>query len=266
MQIAGTNKDVWYPYGVQRIKGLKFEPKKTDKQIFFRSPPGWNGPTIEDVKRVKAEGAKIVFLPVGSEILLNWGTGGASYYNTTTLNRWSAVQCSSNQTASLKALDDLAPLSWKLPVSSIDHALSRLVLKKDHGSHGRGKRVIFNPHHLLMRSVYNVAQAFIPNRTEWRLHVFRDSVFSALRKDSGGAEITNLRPDFKYYRVELVPKAAVWMAIEAAKRVGLDFAGVDIIRDNDTERFYVLETNSAPGMSPVTVRRLYMAIQKAYEN
>jgi len=54
----------------------------------------------------------------------------------------------------------------------------------------------------------------------------------------------------------------VAVAREGARRIGLDYAGVDVIVDRRTGRAYCLEANAAPGMSEQTLRSLYAQLQR----
>jgi glutathione synthase/RimK-type ligase-like ATP-grasp enzyme len=51
-------------------------------------------------------------------------------------------------------------------------------------------------------------------------------------------------------------------AREAARRIGLDYAGVDVVEDLRSGRVLCLEANAAPGMSAETLRSLYAQIQQ----
>ena len=51
-------------------------------------------------------------------------------------------------------------------------------------------------------------------------------------------------------------------AREGARRIGLDYAGVDVIVDRRTGRAHCLEANAAPGMSEQTLRSLYAHLQQ----
>jgi glutathione synthase/RimK-type ligase-like ATP-grasp enzyme len=73
----------------------------------------------------------------------------------------------------------------------------------------------------------------------------------------------DLHPAWTFERAQVIPKAVAVMAKEAARRVGLDYAGVDVIEDLRTGRVYCLEANSAPGMSQDTLKRVYAQIQQA---
>jgi glutathione synthase/RimK-type ligase-like ATP-grasp enzyme len=51
-------------------------------------------------------------------------------------------------------------------------------------------------------------------------------------------------------------------AREGARRIGLDYAGIDVVQDLDSGRVLCLEANAAPGMSPETLRSLYASVQQ----
>jgi D-alanine-D-alanine ligase-like ATP-grasp enzyme len=56
--------------------------------------------------------------------------------------------------------------------------------------------------------------------------------------------------------------AVVATAREGARRIGLDYAGVDVIVDRRTGRAFCLEANAAPGMSEQTLSSLYAHLQQ----
>ena len=62
--------------------------------------------------------------------------------------------------------------------------------------------------------------------------------------------------------VTTVPAAVVATAREGARRIGLDYAGVDVIVDRRTGRALCLEANAAPGMSERTLSSLYTHLQQ----
>ncbi|MHB8588088.1 MAG: hypothetical protein ACYDA0_04440 [Candidatus Dormibacteraceae bacterium] len=96
-----------------------------------------------------------------------------------------------------------------------------------------------------------------------RLGVLSGQLVSAYRKDPpAGTEPENLRPEWHHEQVQVVPAAVAAVAREAARRIGLDYAGVDVIVDRDTGRAYCLEANAAPGMSEQTLRSLYTNLQR----
>ena len=107
-----------------------------------------------------------------------------------------------------------------------------------------------------------------PRATAADVHINRVSVLSGrvasayLKRPSEGASPEDLRPGWSFERAEALPRAVAATAREAARRIGLDYAGVDVIEDLRTGRVYCLEANAAPGMSEDTLRSVYGHIQQ----
>ena len=111
---------------------------------------------------------------------------------------------------------------------------------------------------------YDLYQQFISDRSEYRVSILSGRVVSAYVKNLlEDFARDDLRPDWRYERASVLSRAVVTAAREAAQRVGLDYAGVDVIQDRYTGRVYCLEANAAPGMSEDTVRSLYAHLQQA---
>lgn len=103
-------------------------------------------------------------------------------------------------------------------------------------------------------------QGITGKRTEFRIHVVRGQVIlvqAKLRRE-GAAEqpgynsiIRNVGSGW-IYAVNNVPEAGRGAAEQAALRAvaacGLDFGAVDVVWKEDTDRAYVLEINTAPGL------------------
>jgi glutathione synthase/RimK-type ligase-like ATP-grasp enzyme len=86
-------------------------------------------------------------------------------------------------------------------------------------------------------------------------------VSAYLKRPPAGTPADDLRPDWSFERVDVLPRAVVSSAREATHRIGLDYAGVDVIEDPNG-RTYCLEANAAPGMSEQTLRSLYAHVQQ----
>jgi glutathione synthase/RimK-type ligase-like ATP-grasp enzyme len=111
---------------------------------------------------------------------------------------------------------------------------------------------------------YDLFQRLIPQRDEYRLGVLNGRVTSAYRRRSPeGTHPENLHPEWQHEQVQVLPAAVVAVAREGARRIGLDYAGVDVIVNRSTGRAYCLEANAAPGMSEQTLRSLYAHLQRA---
>ena len=107
-----------------------------------------------------------------------------------------------------------------------------------------------------------------PRATSANVHIRRVSVLSgrlvsAYRKQPApDASPENLRPHWRFEGVRELPRAVADTARRAAERIGLDYAGVDVVEDLDSGRVLCLEANAAPGMSADTVRSLYASVQR----
>jgi len=77
-----------------------------------------------------------------------------------------------------------------------------------------------------------------------------------------GTQPENLRPDWNHELLQTLPASVAAVAREGARRIGLDYAGVDVVVDRQTGRAYCLEANAAPGMSEPTLRSLYAHLQQ----
>lgn len=99
---------------------------------------------------------------------------------------------------------------------------------------------------------------------EYRVHVFGDEVIGVYEKTPLEDEITEtsiMKDDnskFTKCNPELKLRCheeAQSMCIQAVKSLGLDFGGVDIIRERDTGKFYIIEVNSSPSLNSYNINR-----------
>lgn len=101
---------------------------------------------------------------------------------------------------------------------------------------------------------------FVPSRTEFRVWVYRNKHLGTYEKVlTYPKKQYNRRGKLKVGRnyhngwtfqlvaAERVPREAVTLALRAVEALSLDFGAVDILQGTDN-LFYVLETNSAPGV------------------
>lgn len=94
------------------------------------------------------------------------------------------------------------------------------------------------------------------------MSLLNNRVMSAyLTRPPEGTAADVLRPQWSFEGVQVLPQAVVASARDAARRIGLDYAGIDVIED-PSGRVYCLEANAAPGMSQATVRSLYAQLQQ----
>ena len=135
---------------------------------------------------------------------------------------------------------------------------SELVVgKQRHGARGSGKAVIASDAPWSERVRYDLYQEFVADRDEYRVSLLNGRVVSAyLKRPPTSAEPQDLRPEWTHQLVPTLPAAVVATARESARRIGLDYAGVDVIVDRGSGRTLCLEANAAPGMSEQTLSGL----------
>lgn len=99
---------------------------------------------------------------------------------------------------------------------------------------------------------------------EYRVHVFGDEVLGVYEKVPNEGEISesSIMKDHnsKFVRCNMSMRLrcndeAQAMCIKAVQALGLDFGGVDVIRERDTGKFYVVEVNSSPSLNNVNLNR-----------
>lgn len=214
-------------------------------------------------------------LPDGIRTVVNWGVADTSVFADRLRARGirlvnADVNSISNKASALSLLGDLAPRTTRDPEQARQLFGNMVVAKRSlRSARGGSKEVLdFGGEMASERSLrYDLFQEFIPERDEWRVNVFGDRVLTAYSKNVvSGTPATDLSPRRNYYRLSSLPNDVVQIALEARRRAGVEFAGVDVIRDRRTGRYYVLELNAAPGMSRETLLRLVEEIGNREES
>jgi len=270
--IAGPDQERGQPTGSVRIPEVTFEPSSDDVPVYILAPPSIPSDALtRHVGAIAAQGARMSVVRDTTEIgqgdlpplILNWGSVHVLPQDVVALNRPEAVRVASDQVESLRRLRELAPRTVVHPEDLGLLESDRVVAKARHGSRGSGKAVIHRDGPPVDRAGYDLYQAFIPQRREYRISVLTDRIVSAyLKRLLSESASDDLRPTWTFERSRIIPRAVATVAREAARRIGLDYAGVDVVEDLRTGRVYCLETNAAPGMSEETLRSLYGHLQQ----
>jgi hypothetical protein len=271
--IAGSEQVPDRPVGSVRIRELAFSPSAEDAPVYVLAPPSITSTSLtQHVDEVASQGARIHVVRDPSEIppteppplILNWGSTQTLPQGVIALNQPAAVRIASDQVESIRRLAELAPRTVANPEDLQLLGSDRVVAKRRHGSRGSGKAVLTADGPPAERAGYDLFQEFIPDRREYRVSVLSGGIASAyVKHPPENARPDDLHPAWTFERAQVIPKAVAVMAKEAARRIGLDYAGVDVIEDLRTGRVYCLEANSAPGMSQDTLKRVYAQIQQA---
>ncbi len=271
--IAGSEQVTDQPAGRVRIRDLAFSPSAEDVPVYILAPASISsGSLTQHINEVASQGARIHAVRDPSEIppteppplILNWGSTQALPEGVIALNQPEAVRVASDQVESIRRLAELAPRTVANPEDAQLLGADRVVAKRRHGTRGSGKAVLATNGPVAERAGYDLFQEFIPDRREYRVSVLSGRIASAyLKRPPDGARPDDLHPAWTFDRAEVIPKAVAVVAKEAARRVGLDYAGVDVIEDLHSGQVYCLEANSAPGMSQDTLKSVYAQIQQA---
>lgn len=119
-----------------------------------------------------------------------------------------------------------------------------------------------------LTDMYNTSDQYITKPInkdhEYRVHVFGDEVLGIYEKVPNEGEISesSIMKDHnsKFVRCNMdmrlrCNEEAQAMCIKAVAALGLDFGGVDIIREKDTNNFYIVEVNSSPSLNNLNLNR-----------
>ena len=160
-----------------------------------------------------------------------------------------------------KVAKHMLPMYPALSRENVDNMLSDgtitypFVLKPDFGTRGEGIVLVNNKEDLdnFKENYPNFSiEPFIKSKYDWRVFVLGGAALGAMRKigdesdesdfmaKSGGKQRWN--EDDVDIREEIYD-----LAVRVTAASGLEYAGVDLIRDDKTGRFVVLETNIAGG-------------------
>ena len=271
--VAGSDVRSEQASGNVRVPGVAFVATPEDVPVYILAPRSLpSGSLATNVDAVAHQGAKLHLVHDTADIphsadspplVLNWGANESLPADLVALNRPEAVRITSDQVESLRRLGDLAPRTVLRPDDMPLLQSDQVVAKRRQGARGSGKTVMASDAGWGERARYDLFQEFIPDRDEYRVSVLNGRIVSAYAKrPPAGVRPEDLRPDWTHELVQTLPASVASVAREGARRVGLDYGGVDVIVDRRSGRAYCLEVNAAPGMSEQTLRSLYSHLQQ----
>ena len=271
--VAGSDVQTPQPTGDVRLPAIAFQASPNDVPVYILAPRSLpSDALVRNVEAVAHQGANLHLVHDPSEIpqrdeipplVLNWGRSDSLPADLVALNRPDAVRIASDQVESVRRLGELAPRTVLRPDDMHLLGSDRVVAKQRRGARGSGKAVIAADAPWSEQARHDLFQEFIPERDEYRLGVLNGRVVSAYAKrPPAGVDPENLQPEWTHELVQTLPAAVAATAREGARRIGLDYAGVDVIVDRRTGRAHCLEVNAAPGMSEHTLRSLYAHLQQ----
>lgn len=214
-------------------------------------------------KRIKLKNSKFKWSP--KKTVINWGHSSPPF------------ECINKNTKNaidkLKAFKLLAEHKVSIPKFTEDHNEAMAWVKKGRtvfarktttGKEGKGI-VVLNDFPDTKTPLYT---QYVNKKQEFRVHVFNGAVISVreklLKKGLQPSRIRNTNNGYVFGHARNLTEAKQTclhvQAVEAVKALGLDFGAVDIIWNDHYGRAYVLEVNTAPGLSEVGIELYGKAI------
>lgn len=211
-----------------------------------------------------------------NDCIINWGSTGARDYPIH-VNQPSAVNTSTHKLLSFQAFDRA---NVPYPIYTRDREVAKMWVADNHivyarstenGCRGQGIQVITPGSPMADNFPYALFYTKrFPGDREFRVYTMRDKVLQVYEKkdlDQKGLDpLVRASEDWYYCKENLAPYILniEAYAIEATKAVGLDFSGVDVLVDSNTDDVCILEVNSAPWLGTGTAMKLANAIKSYF--
>lgn len=229
-------------------------------------------------KRIKHEGSK--FRGRGNKVVINWGSSVLTpeVEKCVVLNSPSAIAEVSNKLRFFQLVEEsgLSVPEWttdqEVASGWLTEGATVVVRKTLTGHSGAGIEIVSEGQELPRAPLYT---KYVKKSDEYRVHVFRnqgvvDTQRKARKLDVPDEEVNwkvrNLAGGFIYQRNDIVVPGCVHEeAQKAFDQTNLDFGAVDVMYNAKQQKAYVLEINSAPGLSGTTLENYVNAFNSLYE-
>jgi len=225
------------------------------------------------IKSIKTEGSRLV--GSAAKKVINWGSSDlpANVAQCTIINAAAAVAIAANKLRSFQAMNDLV----SIPEFTTDRAVADQWLDagkvvvcrtKLSGHSGEGIVIAETRDQMVAAPLY---VQYIKKQQEFRVHIFNGEVLDVQRKarkndvpnDMVNWKVRNLAGGFIYAREGFVtPDTVIEEAKAAVRAMGLDFGAVDVIYNELSSMAYVLEINTAPGLTGTTLEKYTAAFRE----
>lgn len=218
------------------------------------------------IKRIKRQNSR--FRPRPNKTIINWGNGSLpdDYFFCNIINEPDAVNKAGNKLLTFECLSGEGDINipdytkdyetaqdW---LNSGSKVVCRTQLRGHSGQgivlHSRGEELTEAPLYV----------KYVPKTQEYRVHVAFGEVVDQQRKarrhetpdEDVNWQIRNHDNGFIFMREGVdLPQRALYQALMAVDQLGLDFGAVDLIYNERQDTYYVLEINTAPGLTGTTL-------------
>lgn len=147
-----------------------------------------------------------------------------------------------------------------------------LVIKDNNGKKGRFNFIAHTKERALEilhrdKEIDFIIQAFIPNKGDYRVLVFGDQpVLVMYRQAQGDSHLNNTSQGAtaEMLPLESVDPAILEIAKTAARTEDIEVAGVDVMKNDETGEYFVVEVNSSPQLASGAYPELKSAAYATY--
>lgn len=215
-----------------------------------------------DAKRIKLQGSR--FRPTSNKVVINWGSSSIPDYDgCTVINQH--IKSASNKRQAFEVLEDAGvsipefTTDYYEAVNWLQDGCKVVCRTKLSGHSGDGIVIAETEDELVDAPLYT---KYIPKKDEYRAHVIGGEVVDIQRKmrkrdipdDEVNWKVRNHCNGFIFGRegveVSDVCKSEAIISVDA---LGLDFGAVDLIYNEYRDKYYVLEVNTAVGLTGTTL-------------
>lgn len=225
------------------------------------------------VRQIKREGSR--FRGSEDKLVINWGssTSNEEVDKCQVLNKPEAVAIATNKLRFFQHIQQVGntgeyyvphPPFWTRQSTCNDYIAAgyKVVCRTSLTGHsGEGIVIAETVDQVVAAPLYT---QYMPKKREYRVHVFLGEVVDVQRKardhnvpeERVNWQVRNHDNGFIYVRDEAIsdiPARVLSFSIAAIKAVGLDFGAVDVIYNEREGSAYVLEINTAPGLTGTTL-------------
>lgn len=223
-------------------------------------------------KSIKLENSRFKGRP--NKVVINYGSSRLpqEVLKCRVINSPEAVSKAANKLIAFKAMAEYGVSVPRFTESSEEASgwqVDVVLRHKLNGHSGEGIEIVDGDHREMPEAP--LYAEYVKKKEEYRVHVFMGEVIDIQRKarkrevpdEEVNWQVRNLEGGFIYARegVEL-PEEAKFQAIVAVEALGLDFGAVDIIWNERSDTYYVLEVNTAPGLTGTTLEKYVEAFKQ----
>lgn len=223
-------------------------------------------------KSIKLENSRFKGRP--NKTVINYGSSSLpeEVLKCRVINSPEAVSKAANKLIAFKAMAEhgvATPRFTESPEEASGWQVDVVLRHKLNGHSGEGIEIVDGDHREMPEAPLYVE--YIKKKQEYRIHVFMGEVIDVQRKarkmdvpdEEVNWQVRNLEGGFIYARegVELGEEPRL-QALAAVEALGLDFGAVDVIWNERGDEYYVLEVNTAPGLTGTTLEKYVEALKE----